>query len=73
MKEVKDYEMSDKELLENAEKSYITKEQLIEMIISLDFKQVKDLRIEVITGFSIKYDNDGKRFVNTFGYEIHLD
>lgn len=73
MKEIKDYEMTDKELLENAEKSYITKENLIEMINGLEFKQVKDFRMEVITGFSIRYDNEEKRYVNTFGYDIHID
>lgn len=66
-------ELTDIEIIELVEKSYITKEKLIEMINALDFKQVKDLRMEVITGYQIKYDKDNEKYVSTLGYDIHID
>lgn len=69
----KDYELTNEELLEQARESYISKIQLIEMINALDFEKVKDFRMEVITNFNIKYTDENKRYVNTFGYDIHIN
>lgn len=67
------YELKDTELLELSEKSYITKEKLIEFINALDFKQVKDFNMTVITGYRIRINNDGKKYVDTMGYDIRID
>ena len=67
------YELKDIELIELSEKSYITKEKLIEFINSLDFKQVKNISMEVITGYRIRINNEGKKYVDTMGYDIRID
>ena len=67
------YELNDIELIELAEKSYITKEKLIEFINALDFKQVKDFNMQVITGYRIRINNEDKKYVDTMGYDIRID
>ncbi len=68
----KKYELEDTELIELTEKSYMTKEKLIEFINTLDFKQVKDFSLEVITGYRIKINDDNEKYVSTIGYDIHI-
>ena len=70
---MKEYELKDIELIELSEKSYITKEKLIEFINALDFKQVKDFSMAVITGYRIRINNEGKKYVDTMGYDIRID
>ena len=58
-----------KEEIDKAKNSYISKDKLIEMLNSLDFIAVKDIRISVITGFICNGIND----VDTLGYDISID
>ena len=70
---IEKYELEDTELLVLAEKSYITKEKLIEFINALDFERVKDFSMQVITGYRIRINNEGKKYVDTLGYDIRID
>ena len=61
--------VDEKEEIERAKNSYISKEKLIEMLTSLDFIAIKDVRISFITGFNCV----AKGEVKTFGYDIEID
>lgn len=60
------------ELLEEAKKSYITKEQLIDMINSSKFDYVEELELKVITGFREMENNDGSPYIQPMGYKISV-
>lgn len=59
------------ELLEEAKKSYITKEQLIEMLNSSKFDYVEELELKVITGFRVIEDENDIR-IQPLGYKINI-
>ena len=60
-------------LIKKTDESYISKEQLIQIISSLEFKKVKNARIEFATDYIIKYDRDDKPYVQSLGFDIHID
>ncbi len=65
--------LKDCTLIQKAKESYIKKEDLINLINSLSFTEVKSLRLCVITDYGIKYNDDNDPYVKTFGYDIEID
>ena len=59
-------------MVKKVRKSYLKKDEFIEMINKLNFTEVKMARIEFITGYEIKNIDNGKPYVNTLGYEIEI-
>lgn len=62
-----------KEDIELIKKSYITKEELLEMITKLDFIAVKSLSLYAITGYHINVNRDGNDYLDTYCKEIRID
>ena len=60
----------DKEHFENVKKSYITKEEFIKMIETLDFKAIQDFDINVITEFYIEVNENGEAKIKRLGFHI---
>lgn len=58
----------------NASKdSYLKKEEFIKMLENLRFTEVKDVSITCITGYQIKVNDKGDKYVQSLGYDIHID
>ena len=70
-KESKEF-FNDTLLVKASQDSYIKKEDLIKMIENLNFSHVKELTLELITGFKIEWDNDNKKYIRTLGYRIDI-
>ena len=60
------------DLLEEAKKSYITKEELIKMIENINFTHVEEFELKVITGFIQKFNAEDKPYIQTLGSKISL-
>ena len=60
------------ELIEEVKKSYISKEQLIDMINSSKFDYVEELEVKVITGFREMENKDGSKYIQPMGYKISI-
>ena len=60
-------------LIKKTDESYITKEQLLQIISSLEFKKIKDARIEFVTDYIIKYDRDDEPYVQALGFDININ
>lgn len=59
-----------KEYFENVKNSYITKEEFIKMIETLDFKAIEDFDINVITEFYIEVNENEEPRIKKLGYHI---
>lgn len=62
-----------KEEIELAKKSYITKEEILNMITNMDFIAVKSLSLYAITGYRIGVNRDGDEYLDTYCKEIRID
>ena len=62
-----------KEDIELSKKSYITKEELLNMITNIDFIAVKTLSLYAITGYRIVVNRDGDEYLDTYCKEIRID
>lgn len=60
-------------LIKKTDESYITKEQLMQIISSLEFKKVKSARIEFVTDYIIKYNRDDEPYAQSLGFDINID
>lgn len=60
------------ELLEEAKKSYIKKEKLIEMLNNSEFDYVEELELKVITGFREMENEKGSKYIQPLGYKINI-
>ena len=59
-----------KEHFENVKNSYITKEEFIKMLETLDFKAIEDFDINVITEFYIEVNENGETKIKRLGFHI---
>jgi len=59
-----------KEHLENVIKSYITKEEFIKMLETLDFKAIEDFDINVITEFYVEVKENEEPKIKRLGFHI---
>ena len=66
-------EEQEKEMIEISDSTYITKEELLKIIESIDFKKVKSLELEVITGYRIRYNDNNTPYVQTLGSTFKID
>lgn len=60
-------------LIKKTDETYITKEQLLQIISSLEFKKVKSARIDFVTDYIIKYNRDDEPYVQALGFDINID
>lgn len=63
----------EKEIIEKSDSTYITKEELLKLIENIDFKKVKSLELEVITGYEVKQYNDNSPYVQTLGFTFKIE
>lgn len=56
----------------NNQKSYITKNQFIEMINNLDFIAIEKANIHFITGFVNKINDKNEYITNTRGFDFDI-
>lgn len=64
-------------LINQTRKSYITKENFIEIISKLDFDRIQSASIYFITSYEYipenkDKDKDRREYVRTFGYELNI-
>lgn len=59
-----------KEHFENVIKSYITKEEFIKMLETLDFKAIEDFDINVITEFYVEVKENEEPKIKRLGFHI---
>lgn len=59
-----------KEHFENVIKSYITKEEFIKMLETLDFKAIEDFDINVITEFYVEVKENEEPRIKKLGFHI---
>lgn len=55
---------------EEEKKSYITKEELINILTNMDFCYVENYDIKLITGFKIKIEDTGEEYLYPLGKNI---
>ena len=60
------------ELIAKAKNSYISKENLLNILNNLNFEYVEDLQFRAITGFQVKKNKDESEFVQPLGYRIEI-
>ena len=53
--------------------SYLKKEDLIKILEDLNFTEVKDIRLTCITGYQIKVNDKGDKYIYPLGFEINID
>lgn len=64
--------LDDALLIKKTKESYISKEAIIDLISSLDFTEVSYFNIECITGYRIKLDSKGEKYVSPYSFEIDI-
>lgn len=65
--------LNDSLLIKATKEGYLKKEDLIKMLENLNFSEVKDFCITCITGYKIKINDKGEKYVQSLGYDIHID
>lgn len=65
--------LNDSILIKASKDSYLKKEDLIKMLENLNFTEVKDIRISFITGYQIRKNDKGNKYVQTLGYDINIE
>ena len=61
------------QLIKRACESYLSKEELIKFIENLEFKRVENFTLDTITGYEIKTNNNGDKYVQPLGYKIEIN
>ena len=65
--------LNDSLLIKATKGSYMKKEDLIKMIENLNFSEVENIRISCITGYKIKVNDNGNKYVQTLGFEVDIN
>ena len=65
--------MNNSERMEIIRKSYVTKEELLNLITDIDFILVNSCELELITGFEIKKSDDSKDCFSPLYKTIKID
>ena len=65
--------LKDSLLIKASKDSYLAKEDFIKMLENLNFTEVKDVRITFITGYQIKINDKGNKYVQSLGYDICIE
>lgn len=61
-------------LVNQTRKSYITKEEFIEIISKLEFDRIKNVNIDFITGYKYVPENEKyNEHVNTLGFNFNIN
>lgn len=60
-------------MIKQAKNSYISKEDLIKLIESLNFTEVTDFSMFCITSYKIKKNEHGNKYVDKLGFDIKID
>lgn len=53
--------------------SYLSKDDLIKLIESLTFTEVKEFSMFCITSYMVKTNENGKEYVDKLGFDISID
>lgn len=61
------------EMVKQVKQSYITKENLIKLIESLSFTEVKEFSMFCITSYKINVNEKGNKYVDKLGFDIRID
>lgn len=65
--------LKDSLLIKATKDSYMKKEDLIKMIENLNFTEIENIRLSCITGYKIKVNNNGNKYVQTLGFEFDIN
>lgn len=65
--------LNDSLLIKALKDSYLKKEDLIKMIENLNFSEVENIRISCITGYKIKVNDNGNKYVQTLGFKVDIN
>ena len=60
-------------IIKQAKHSYISKEDLINLIESLNFTEVTDFSMFCITSYKIVKNEKGNKYVDKLGFDIKID
>ena len=65
--------LNDSLLIKATKDIYMKKEDLIKMIENLKFSEVEEIKISCITGYKIKVNDNGNKYVQTLGFDVHIN
>ena len=65
--------LNDSLLIKATKASYMKKEDLLKMIEILNFSEVEEIKIFCITGYKIKVNDNGSKYVQTLGFDVHIN
>lgn len=65
--------LNDSLLIKATKDSYMKKEDLIKMIENLNFSEIEYIRLSCITGYKIKINDNGNKYVQTLGFEVDIN
>lgn len=61
------------EMVKQVKQSYMTKQDLINLIESLTFTEVTDFSMFCITSYKIAKNEKGNKYVDKLGFDIKID
>lgn len=65
--------LNDSLLIKATKDSYMKKEDLLKMIENLNFSEVENIKLSCITGYKIKVNDNGNKYVQTLGFEVDIN
>lgn len=65
--------LNDSILIKATKDSYMKKEDLIKMLETLNFSEIESIRLYCITGYKIKINDNGNKYVQTLGFEVVIN
>lgn len=65
--------MITKEQIEEVKSSYLTKEDFIKLIEGINFSHVKNIHINLITGFKVRVNDNGKEYIDPLYIDIDIE
>lgn len=65
--------LNDSILIKATQDSYIKKEDLIKIIENLTFSEVESIKLSCITGYRIKVNDKGDKYVQVLGFDININ
>lgn len=60
-------------MIKLVKESYLSKDDLIKLIDSLTFTEVKEFSMFCITSYVVKTNENGKEYVDKLGFDISID
>lgn len=65
--------MMTKEQIDEIKNSYLTKEEFITLLENINFTHVKNIHVDLITGFKIRFNSNDEQYIDPLYIDLNIE